>query len=82
MKHESLVKSYGLEDPRYKLRYNDMIAVMLGKIKNKLAREFRFILEDMKKRYYLEGKIHLTDGIKRIILRTRQNDGYHGQKHH
>lgn len=62
MKHENLIREYGLEDPRFKQRYDAMIGTMLEKIKNKIARTCRFVLEDMRKSYFLEGKIHLTNG--------------------
>ena len=69
MKHETLAKNFGLEDPRYKLRYNSMIATMLEKIREKISREFRFVLQDMRKEYFLDGKIHLTNGIS-VVTRS------------
>lgn len=62
MRHETLVRQYGLEDPRYPLRYEAMVGSMLAATKVRLASQFKAILADMRRSYYVEGKVLLTDG--------------------
>lgn len=65
MQHEGLVNRFGLDDPRYALRYSAMIGSMLAKIRESFTAEFRVILGEMRRNYIVEDKIHLTRGSLR-----------------